>query len=624
MKRYKKTTRYTQKTHQPHKTIALLMLLILSTSLLGCRTKQSQADDLEINNKAQITPTHQHIAMANGDHHFCVLNDIGQVECWLLDKEYDFGQIDAPDKNFKSISAGRLHTCGVTIDKYIHCWGNYPGLDFNIPEEPGFVEVSVGDAHACGLKEDNSIQCWGHNDFGQTSSPSGDFISVSAGWRHSCGLKSSGEVTCWGVSSQEVLWDYGQTRPPVGEFTYIRAGTFHSCALDSFGQITCWGLNDVGQTDVPDGNFIEIAIGFYHTCALSYDGDVVCWGVDEGAMDFQQSRSPEGQFTSISGLGHHHHCGLRIDGDVVCWGRFTGSPPGINEKPISMPNLSSIKVGPFSGCGIEIGTHLGFCWGVDTGYLSIAPRGRLRDLAVSIDENCGIQENGQLICRGEDPWKERLNRPEGLFSSMSLGHGHGCAISSENRTIECWESPGNPFEDFGQWSPPNGEYQQLAVGLMHSCALDFNNQVTCWGNNQFGQSSPPAVPLIMVNSGRTMSCGINSSKELVCWGANEVNQRTGLDTVPFGEFIDVAVGQNHACALKVDHTIVCWGSNIMGKSDPPEGRFRSVKIDSNGRYACALSYESSEVMCWGVVYQEQGAPSDNLSPNPLHGRTPRF
>ena len=61
-------------------------------------------------------------------------------------------------------------------------------------------QVSAGYFHTCGLSRESSLECWGLNNDGQTGSPGGEFASVSAGGGHTCGLRRDGSAECWGAN----------------------------------------------------------------------------------------------------------------------------------------------------------------------------------------------------------------------------------------------------------------------------------------------------------------------------------------------------------------------------------------------------------------------------------------
>jgi hypothetical protein len=73
----------------------------------------------------------------------------------------------------------------------------------------GFMWVSAGDSHTCGVSSDGTVECWGYDSYGQSSPPTGTFTQVSGGRYHNCGLRSDGTVECWGDNT------YGQSSPPI-------------------------------------------------------------------------------------------------------------------------------------------------------------------------------------------------------------------------------------------------------------------------------------------------------------------------------------------------------------------------------------------------------------------------
>ena len=142
--------------------------------------------------------------------------------------------------NFKAVSAGWHHSCGLRTDATITCWGgnsdgqvDAPGGAFSAVSAGGFQAGS----HSCGLRTDATITCWGDNEFGQVDAPSGAFSAVSAGGDHSCALRTDGAVICWGASSE----DWHVVDAPSGAFSAVSAGGYHSCALRTRGVVVCWG-----------------------------------------------------------------------------------------------------------------------------------------------------------------------------------------------------------------------------------------------------------------------------------------------------------------------------------------------------------------------------------------------
>jgi len=82
---------------------------------------------------------------------------------------------------FNEISAGSGHTCGVTVNHKAYCWGSnsYGELGIGAPDsdthpeplplsgELEFRKISAGSGHTCGVTTDQRIYCWGRNYIGQ-------------------------------------------------------------------------------------------------------------------------------------------------------------------------------------------------------------------------------------------------------------------------------------------------------------------------------------------------------------------------------------------------------------------------------------------------------------------------
>lgn len=273
---------------------------------------------------------------------------------------------------FRSISSGLEHTCAVTSDGAAYCWGdntyNQLGAGAAAPcgamvERPcrvtapvpvagglRFIHVSAGRFHTCGLTLDGAAYCWGSNHNGELGNPGvpihcvalpavvaclrpipvrvgGDlrFIQISAGAIHNCGVTASGQAHCWGLATSDAQIDasaLGNTmyaglsgasrgsRLPVsveGGFTFaeVSAGNGRSCGVTFDGQAHCWGTNTVGQLGIgattpgrsanPKAVRMPSAAGAPalneggHACAASTTGRIWCWG---GTNFFGEVGSP--------------------------------------------------------------------------------------------------------------------------------------------------------------------------------------------------------------------------------------------------------------------------------------------------------------------------------------------
>jgi len=90
------------------------------------------------------------------------------------------------------------------------------------------------------------------------------------------------------------------------------------------------------------------------------------------------------------------------------------------------------------------------------------------------------------------------------------------------------------------------EFAAVACGAAHTCAIDTEGDIYCWGDNDDGQ---------LGNGGAS---GINSTPTLVIL--------TGEHT-----WMQIASGGpdgNTTCAIDDTGELWCWGSNANGQGDP--------------------------------------------------------
>ncbi|MCY4629853.1 MAG: hypothetical protein OXE75_03045 [bacterium] len=135
-----------------------------------------------------------------------------------------------------------------------------------------FRHISAGWSHSCGIRNSGIVTCWGDNASGQSAAPAGPFSAVAAGGASTCGIRADGTVECWGNNA------LGQAEAPAGRFELIIAGGGHMCGLRTDGTTDCWGWNVAGQTDAPPGHFSGLTAGWAHTCGLRTEGTIDCWG----------------------------------------------------------------------------------------------------------------------------------------------------------------------------------------------------------------------------------------------------------------------------------------------------------------------------------------------------------
>ncbi len=178
------------------------------------------------------------VSVTSGVEHSCGLRSDGSVECWGHDTD---GRSTHPSAAFASAGGAKSPACWVETGGSVSC----PGRGFQTSPPPGtvgdaaspgvFSSVSAGWYHSCGVTSDGSVACWGYAAFGRATPPPGTFTSVSAGSLHTCGVRTDGSVECWGYNAD------GRSARPPGTFSSVSAGGTHSCGVRRDGSVECWG-----------------------------------------------------------------------------------------------------------------------------------------------------------------------------------------------------------------------------------------------------------------------------------------------------------------------------------------------------------------------------------------------
>ena len=349
-----------------------------------------------------------------------------------------------------------------------------------------FVTASVGGQHTCAITVDGTLLCWGYNNFGQLGdgtttdrkvptpvADSASFSVVSAGSDHTCALTPEGVAYCWGrngsgqlgIGSDEGLEIHPTPVNTEARFTSISAGTSHTCAIDTEGKAHCWGMNEFGALGVQ-------GVGdCYYPCTRSPVE------VDGGL-----------RFTSVS-VGSNHTCAVAVDGSIHCWGDNEFGQLGVStselcEREHHDPHLCSTTPVSVSG---------GTSW---------------KDVSVGRWHTCALATNGRAHCWGHrltgvlgdgiepDDSDEFRTEPAPvvgglIFTGMSSGSHRTCAISTQGPTY-CW-GEGHLGDGTGEDSSvpvpvaTKARFHVVAVGFTHACGVSIGGVMYCWGENWHGQ-----------------------------------------------------------------------------------------------------------------------------------------
>lgn len=234
------------------------------------------------------------------------------------------------------------------------------------------------------------------------------------------------------------------------------------------------------------------------------------------------------------------------------------------------------------------------------------------------------------------------------FVGADVGDDHGCVIRGDGK-IYCWGNNGSGQLGLGSTSPSTQPTLSLAsvtgsliypisvaAGGNHSCAVDINGTVQCWGANSNGQlgngnTTDQLSPVVFqipsgrrarqVSAGFTFTCALLDDNTVWCAGAGSSgqlgNNSTSSSATPvqvqvsggtnaLSDVVEITTGDFHACALGTDGGAYCWGAAMGNGSTSQQNRaiyaansplLRS--ISAAGTTTCGVT-AGGEVTCWGA------------------------
>jgi len=354
---------------------------------------------------------------------------------------------------------------------------------------------------------------------------------------------------------------------------------------------------------------LSITAGDVQSCSIEAVG-TYCWGDNDFGelgngtttqanvpVPVDTSGLPAGQtFTQIAGGSLQYTCALDSAGAAYCWGEnYYGNlgdgttadssvPEAVNTSGVlAGKTLTAITVGKEHACALD-STGRAYCWGYN-GF------GELGD-GTTIDSSVPLAVDSGGALAGK------------TLTQIAAGGEHTCALDTQG-TVYCWGY--NGYGQLGDGATVDSEVpvavdtggvlagkrltQITASGLYHTCALDSAGLAYCWGYNDFGQ----------LGDGTTTD--------------SDVPVAVDTDGVLAGASLThITAGASHTCAVSSSGGAYCWGRNTSGglgdgttdDSNVPVAVDDSgalagkilAQISAGGDHTCAVDTDGADY-CWG-------------------------
>lgn len=301
-------------------------------------------------------------AVAVGDGHVCVLRLTGIV-C---------GGIN---------TFGRLGSVGQACSSVLHV------------DEP-ILGLAAGSDHTCTVSMDGAVRCWGSNEFGALGAawpysmadptpvvpghPLGSVRAIATGTRSTCVLGEDGTPLCWGIRGSTptgtvLTWWESSAVSSLAPARNIRASSA-ICAMQSGGAIRC--ATPFRDTSVEVSITVSSDVwdvGRDSVCGETVDG-LDCATI-LGLVEGETREAPETASPRIRGplrgiaAGDDFWCVIDAQGTTTCWGGNArgqlGSGDTTERGPVileGVPPAVSVAAGGDTACIVSNELEV-WCWG---------------------------------------------------------------------------------------------------------------------------------------------------------------------------------------------------------------------------------------------------------------------
>ena len=404
-----------------------------------------------------------------GVHHTCILTYAGRVKCWGYNAYRQLGYNDTTDRgtasvqmgtnlpfvsdiNAKDLAAGARHTCVITNNNKVICWGAWGSTDTNYGVLGTYPNTSTSHTTIPQYNITSLLPVAFAGAFAST-----DIITdIEAGWLSTC-VVIGGKPACWGSGAYGALG-----RGSTGAITAaaipaidLNTGTsvqeitvsYHSACARTSNAIKCWGYNNYGQLGID---------------STETRGD----GSGEMGSNTIPVKLPTHTFQKIASAqlnteeSHTHRCVIydtnTAKGRLTCWGANNygqlgrnnatriGNAPGtnaMNDSPVVLETAGTTEV-----IDVSLGSHFTCaiykhdntkklkCWGYNADTIHRTGHGTTTNYGssgtVTVAASPSLLENATVT---------RVTPNDTVVTpiQVAVGRWHGCILTSENN-VKCW------------------------------------------------------------------------------------------------------------------------------------------------------------------------------------------
>lgn len=326
-------------------------------------------------------------------------------------------------------------------------------------------------------------------------------------------------------------------------------------------------------------------------------------------------------------------CGGGADGDNVCGCTPTTTCRSEGVACGTFTDDCGNAVDCLDGCFDEVSVYDRHACALDQGGIGV---------------KCwGINDAGQLGTGDrtdqQRPTPVAFSNVELTWVDVSVGLSHSCAVASDG-TVWCWGANRDaqlgidPDEASGPGIRSTEPFQvpgvagatMVSASADHTCVLESDTTIKCWGDNGFDQLGVPGqglvlaatevtgvnTPITSIATSPTHSCAIGDGQAF-CWGADNFGQlgngpgqgdaQTPDSINDQATFVSVTTGLLHSCAVTNQDSVKCWGAiqydsanNASGTQQAPAAKTiaaNTTQIASNSTSTCSI--HASGIQCFG-------------------------